>query len=406
MHLISLVGSIGHTLSRNKVRALLMMAGVMIGIAALTTLSSVGESTRRETMKRFRNMLGTADTIIIRPGSGKNRGMVTLANADPTLTFSDADAIGQLTGIRQVAELQDAFDVDVTWRDRTRTPAIFGVSPNWLDLRGDEIAEGSFISTEDNRSMARVAVLGADARKDLLPNDDPIGKTIRIGDVPFQIVGVLTPRGAGPGGASLDNLILVPVSTASRRLFNRDFLTMLIAQISDPEQSDVALTRIRDLLRSRHRLQHDALDNFTLTSPRAIMAQVTALGSKLRTLLLVLSIVATAISGVVILSLTLIGVSERRREIGVRRAVGAARSAILTQFLLEALCLAVAGGFLGILLGVGGTQIVSRWQHLPFLVEVRTVAVAGLISLGLGIIAGIYPAWKASRVDPVEALRT
>jgi putative ABC transport system permease protein len=406
MHLLSLAGSVGRTLSRNKVRALLMMAGVMIGIAALTTLSSVGESTRRETMKRFRNMLGTADTIIIRPGSGKNRGMVTLANADPTLTFSDADALGQLSGIRQVAELQDAFDVDVTWRDRTRTPAIFGVSPNWLDLRGDEIAEGSFISTDDNRSMARVAVLGADARNDLFPNDDPIGKTIRIGDVPFQIVGVLTPRGAGPGGASLDNLILVPVSTASRRLFNRDFLTMLIVQISDPEQSDVALTRIRDLLRSRHHLPHDALDNFTLTSPRAIMAQVTALGSKLRTLLLVLSILATAIGGVVILSLTLIGVSERRREIGVRRAVGAARSAILTQFLLEALCLAVAGGFLGILIGVGGTQIVSRWQHLPFLIDRRSVVVAALISLGLGILAGIYPAWKASRVDPVEALRT
>jgi ABC-type antimicrobial peptide transport system permease subunit len=181
---------------------------------------------------------------------------------------------------------------------------------------------------------------------------------------------------------------------------------MLIVQISDPEQSDVALTRIRDLLRSRHRLPHDALDNFTLTSPRAIMAQVTALGSKLRTLLLVLSILATAIGGVVILSLTLIGVSERRREIGVRRAVGAARPAILMQFLLEALCLAVSGGFLGILLGIGGTQIVSRWQHLPFLIDGRTVVVAALISLGLGILAGIYGAWKASRVDPVEALRT
>jgi putative ABC transport system permease protein len=357
-------------------------------------------------MKRFRNMLGTADTIIIRPGSGKNRGMVTLANADPTLTFGDADAIGQLTGTRQVAELQDAFDVDVTWRDRTRTPAIFGVSPNWLDLRGDEVAEGSFISTDDNRSMARVAVLGADARNDLFPIENPIGKTIRIGDVPFQIVGVLTPRGAGPGGASLDNLILVPVSTASRRLFNRDFLTMLIVQISDPEQSEVALTRIRALLRLRHRLPHGALDNFTLTSPRAIMAQVTALGSKLKTLLLVLSILATAIGGVVILSLTLIGVSERRREIGVRRAVGAPRSAILMQFLLEALCLTLAGGLLGILIGIGGTQIVSRWQHLPFLFDGRTVAVAALISLGVGILAGIYPAWKASRVDPVEALRT
>lgn len=160
------------------------------------------------------------------------------------------------------------------------------------------------------------------------------------------------------------------------------------------------------LLRSRHRLPHDALDNFTLTSPRAIIAQVTALGSQLRTLLIVLSILATAIGGVVILSLTLIGVSERRREIGVRRAVGAAQWAILTQFLLEALCLAMLGGGLGIFLGIGGTQIVSRWQHLPFLIDGRTMLVDALISISLGIVAGIYPAWKASRVDPVEALRT
>lgn len=406
MHLMSLAASIVRTLSRYKVRTLLMMAGVTVGIAALTTLSSVGESTRRETMKQFRNMLGTADTIIVRPGSGKNRGMVTLANAEPTLKFGDAEAIAQLPCIRQVAELQDAFDVDVTWRDRTRTPAIFGVSPNWLLLRGDDIAEGSFITLDDNRSMARVAVLGADARADLFPNEDPIGKTLRIGDVPFNIVGVLSPRGAGPGGASLDNLILIPVSTASRRLFNRDFLTMLIAQVSDPAHPEVALGQIRALLRSRHRLPHDAIDDFTLTSPRVIMAQVTELGSQLHTFLLVVSILCTAIGGIVILSLTLIGVSERRREIGVRRAVGAAHFAILIQFLLEAVCLSFAGGVLGILIGIAGTQIVSRWQHFPFLVDVRMILIAGLISIALGVLAGIFPAWKASRIDPVEALRT
>ena len=406
MHLGSLAVSIGRTLARNKMRALLMMAGVTVGIASLTILSSVGESTRRETMKRIRNMLGTFDTVIVRPGSGKSRGMVSLANADPTLKFSDAEAVAQLQLVSRVAELQDAFDVDVTWRARTRTPAIFGVSPNWLDLRGDEVAQGSFISEEDNRSMSRVAVLGPDAQKDLFGDQDSMEKTIRIGDVPFVVTGILAPRGAGPGGGSLDNLILIPVNTSSKRLFNRDFLTMAIVQIRDPNHPQVAMDAIRTLLRSRHHLPHDALDDFTMTSPAAIMAQITSVGSSLRKLLLILAVLATVIGGVVILSVTLIGVAERRREIGVRRAVGAARSAVLAQFLLEAVALSLVGGVVGLAIGVAGTRIVSRWQHLPFLIDVQMVAMAAAISIGLGLVAGIYPAWRASRTDPVEALRS
>lgn len=406
MQLTALMRSIVRTLMRNRVRALLMMAGVTVGIASLTTLSSIGESTRRETMKRIRNMLGTFDTVIVRPGSGKNRGMVSLANADPTLKFTDADAMAQLPGVRRVAELQDAFDVDVTYRDKTRTPAIFGVSPNWLDLRGDEVAQGSFISEEDNRSMARVAVLGPDAQKELFGAEDPMGKTIRIGNVPFVIIGTLAPRGAGPGGASLDNLILIPVETASKRLFNRDFLTMTVVQIADPGHPQLAMGEVRTLLRQRHRLPPDALDDFTMTSPAAIMAQITAVGSSLRRLLLILSLLATAIGGAVILSLTLIGVAERRKEIGVRRAIGAPRSAVLAQFLLEAVTISAVGGLAGLSIGIAATQLVSRWQHLPFLIDSSMMASAAAVSIGLGLVAGIYPAWRASRTDPVEALRS
>ena len=405
MHLDAVLASIARTMGRNRVRALLMMAGMTIGIAALTTVSSVGEGTRRETMKKFRNMLGTFDTIIVRPGAAKSRGMVSLANAEPTLKFADADAVAQLPAVRHVAELQNAFDVDVTYGDRTRTPAIFGVSSNWLDLRGDELAEGTFLTSDDDRAMARVAVLGADARRDLFPDQEPLGKTVRIGDVPFIVTGVLAPRGAGPGGGSLDNLVLVPVTTASRRLFNRDFLTMLIVQINDPNNPGVAIHQIADLLRNRHHLPHDALDDFTQTSPAAIMAQVTALGGALGKLLLILSVLAMLIGGIVILTLTLIGVSERRREIGLRRAVGAAQSAVLLQFLLEATALSFGGGIIGLGIGIAGTQAVSRWQHLPFLTDTRMIVVSCFISIGLGLAAGIYPAWKASRLDPVEALR-
>ena len=406
MNLLRLFRPVVRMLTRNRARAVFMMAGVTIGIASLMILSSIGESTRRETMKRFKNMLGTYDTVIIRPGSGKNRGMVSLTNVEPSLKFDDAGAIAsQIPEIRQVAQLQNAFDIDVKYQDRSGTLAIFGVSSNWLELRGDEVAEGEFFSEDDCRSLSRVAILGADAQKQLFPDVDPIGKTIRIGDVPFVVRGVMVARGAGPAGGSLDNLIFIPVTTASKRLFNRDFLTMLIAQLKDPAQGQVAIDHIQTLLRGRHHIAQGALDDFNLTNPGAVMAQVNTLGSTLHKLLVVVAIAATGIGGIVIMSVTLIGVSERRTEIGVRRAVGASRNAILLQFLLEAVLLSFAGGILGILIGVGGTQIVARLQHLPFLLLPIAIFAASLLSIVLGLLFGVYPAWKASMTDPIDALR-
>jgi putative ABC transport system permease protein len=406
MNVLHFFRSIVRTLSRNKVRAMLMMAGVTIGIASLTILTSIGESTRRETMKRFKNMLGTFDTVIIRPGSSKNRGMVSLTNVEPSLKFDDATAIAtQVPEIRQLAQVQNALDIDVKYRDRSGTPAIFGVSSNWLELRGDEVAEGEFFSEDDVRSLARVAILGADAQKQLFPDEDSIGKTIRIGDVPFIVRGVMVARGAGPAGGSLDNLIFIPVTTASKRLFNRDFLTMLIAQLKESDQGQLAIEQIQALLRARHHLAPGVLDDFNVTNPRAVMAQVTTMGTTIRKLLLIVAILATGIGGIVIMSVTLIGVSERQKEIGVCRAVGASRNAILAQFLLEAVLLSLAGGIVGIALGIGGTQVVSRLQRLPFLLQPEAVLAATLLSIGLGLLFGVYPAWRAAMTNPIDALR-
>jgi putative ABC transport system permease protein len=394
-------------MSRNRLRTFFMMAGVMIGICSLTILDSVGESTKRETMKRFKNMLGTFDTVIIRPGSGKTRGMVSLTNVPPTLKFEDAAAIAaELPEVKQVALLQNAFDIDVKYRDKNVSPAIFGVSANWLDLRGDELAEGNIISEEDIGSLARVAILGSDVWPLLFPEGDALGKTIRIGDVPFQVKGVLAQRGAGPGGGSLDNLILIPVTTASKRLFNRDFLTMVIAQLRDPEKSEAAVSKITALLRQRHHIAVSALDDFTMTSPQAVMAQVREMGSALSTILKGIATIAMLIGGAVIMSLMLISVSERRKEIGLRRSVGANRQDILLQFILEAALVSSIGGLVGIALGLGGTNLVARLEHLPPILSLQALESAAGLSVGLGLLFGIYPAWKAAHVDPVKALGT
>jgi putative ABC transport system permease protein len=398
------------SVSRNRLRSLLMMLGVLIGIASLTALQSVGESTRRETMRRFKRMVGTFDTVIVRPGANRSRGMPSLANVEPSLRFEDARAMAaEVPGVARVALVQNAFDIDVRWRDRTATPSIFGVSANWPALRDEEVAAGGFFSDDDVAALARVAVLGAGAAADLFPGEDaaaPLGRTIRVADVPFQVVGVLRPLGAGPAGASLDDLLFIPVTTASRRLFNRDFLTMAIAQLRDPAASAAVMSELRQLLRRRHRLAAAAPDDFTLIDPRASFARVTEMGSLLGRVLTGVALLAMLIGGVVIMSLMLIGVAERRREIGVRRSVGASRRDILLQFLAEALLVAAGGGMMGALLGLGGTHAVTWWQRLPPAPLGGALAWAAALSIGIGLLFGVHPAWRAARVDPVTALRS
>jgi putative ABC transport system permease protein len=332
--------------------------------------------------------------------------MPTLVNVPPTLRFEDASAVAELPEIKNVAEVQNAFDIDVQYRDHSAAPAIFGVSSDWLVLRSEDIADGSFFTDEQNSSLARVAVLGTDVRNDLFPDEDPLGKTIRVANVPFQVIGILKSRGAGPAGGTLDNIVLIPINTAARRLFNRDFLTMLIAQVKDPLQSDQTTDKVASLLRERHHIRPPALDDFTITNPAATMAQVTRAGTTLGKILTGVSLMALLIGGIVIMALMSIAVSERRKEIGVRRSVGAARTDIVRQFLFEAIAVALAGGIAGVLIGVGGMQLVARLQKLPPILLWMPIAKAILVAVGTGVLFGIYPAWKASRVDPIQALRS
>jgi putative ABC transport system permease protein len=395
------------SLRRYRLRSTLMMLGVVIGIASLAILTSIGESTKRDTMQRFKNMMGTFDTVIVRPGGGRSRGMPTLVTVFPTLRFDDAQAIAtQVPGIQAVAEVQNAFDIDVKYRERTAAPAIFGVSANWLALRSEDVSDGVFLTGEQDASLARVAVIGADVRRDLFPDEDPLGKTIRIADVPFQIIGLLKSRGAGPAGASLDNIILIPVNTAARRLFNRDFLTMLVAQVKDPDRSQETVAAVTALMRERHHIRPPALDDFTITSPAATMAQVTRAGSTWTRILTGVAIMSLLMGGIVIMSLMSISVSERRKEIGVRRSTGATRGQIVFQFLLEAVLVAVAGGIAGVLIGWGGLELVIRMRELPKILLWQPFAAAIVMSITVGVVFGIYPAWKASLVDPIQALRS
>jgi len=394
------------TLLRNPLRSFLMMLGVTVGIAALTTMASVGEATKQETMRRFKRMVGTYDIVNIAPGAARTRGMPSLTTVEPTLKFDDATAIAaEARSITQIAEVQNAFDIDVKHRDNTTASAIYGISANWLEMHGYFIDAGTPISDDDVASLARVAVIGIDVQTALFPNQDPMGQQLRIANVPFQVKGVLVSRGAGPGGGSLDNIVFIPVTTASKRLFNRDYLTTINAKLKDPDRPEAAIEEISAILRERHGIVPPGEDDFTVTNPRATAEQVTQVRSTLSTVLTGIAVIATLIGGLVIMSLMLISVSERRREIGVRRAVGATRGDVMLQFLIEAATISVMGGLAGVALGVAGATLAAIQQDLPPILLWSTIGGSVVLSVCIGLVFGLQPAWKAANLDPIEALR-
>jgi len=395
------------TMARNPLRSFFMMLGIMIGIASLTAMSSVGEATKNETMRRFKAMVGTYDVVNIQPGAASTRGMPSLTTVEPSLKFEDAKAIAeQSSRVRQVAEVQNAFDIDVIHRNNTTAAAIYGISANWLEMHSYFIDAGNLLSDDDIRSLARVAVIGPDVQNALFPNEDPLGKQLRIGNVPFEVKGVLVSRGAGPGGGSLDSIVFIPVTTASKRLFNRDYLTTITLQLKDPDDPESAIEEITAILREQHGIVPPGEDDFTISNPRATAEQVSEVSSTLATVLTGVAVIATIIGGTVIMSLMLIAVSERRREIGVRRAVGATRQDVMVQFLVEAATVSVIGGFAGVALGVGGAAIVATQQQLPPVFTWSIIGGSVLLSVGIGLVFGLQPAWKAANIDPIDALRS
>jgi putative ABC transport system permease protein len=333
--------------------------------------------------------------------------MPSLTTVPPTLRFEDAQAIAeQVNGVKQVAEVQNAFDLDVKYRDRSTASALYGISANWLEMHSYFIDFGSALTAEDTASVARVAVIGPDIQRELFPNEDPLGKQIRIGNVPFQVKGVLVTRGAGPGGSSLDGIVFIPVTTASKRLFNRDYLTTISIELNDPLNPQPVINAITAVLRERHGIVPPGEDDFSIDSPLAIAEEIAEVDSTLTRVLTGVSIIATIIGGTVIMSLMLIAVSERRREIGVRRAMGATRQEIMHQFLIEAAAVSLLGGLIGTALGVGGGFFSVLQQGLPPVLVWEAIALAVLLSIGVGLAFGLQPAWKAANTDPIEALRS
>jgi putative ABC transport system permease protein len=392
-------------LTGNRMRTFFMVLGVLIGIAAVTVIISIGEGAKAQVSENIRR-LGGFGTVMVVAGGGLTRGVGGVDSVPATLTVQDAEAIhAEVPTVRDVASVQVKTNLPIKYGAQSTTTSVWGVTPNYPAMRATPVARGEFFGREEQASAARVAVLGAEVAAVLIGAADPLDATIRIENAPFKVIGVLKVQGASPGGGNLDDRIFIPQTTATRRLFNVTHLSQVIVQIGRTDQVAPAAERITALLRERHQVAPGLPEDFGVRIAEQMLGILTAAS---RTLTIFLSLIAglsLIVGGFVVSNIMLISVTERTREIGVRRAVGARRRDIVVQFVLEAALVAMAGGLIGTLAGVGGAFLAARVLGWPAALSWPAIIGAVLFAGIIGLIFGVQPARKAARLHPVQALR-
>jgi len=389
-------------LGRNKLRTFLMMIGIVIGITALTLIVSAGLGARQKVMERVRKF--GFDSIMIWAGGPEVVPPNTGAPAT-TMTLEDAQALKQsIRSVADVAPLHRAH-ADVKYQDKSVTTTIFACTPTLGPLWNLDVVQGDFITDDDMTDLARVGVIAPTVRRELFGSSNPIGQQVRIGNVSFEIKGIMRAKGVSPRGGDMDDRIYVPLSTYMRRMANVDYIEAIRVQFKSPDNIKAAIPEITSLLRERHQLAAGLPDDFSIVTPTEIteLAQK-ALGT-FNILLVLVAGISLIAGGVVVANIMLIAVNERRREIGLRKAVGARSRDIMTQFLLEATFVTLAGGIAGVVIGIAGSQLLGAITKMPVAISWESIVLGLVFSSLVGIVAGLQPAKKAAALQPIEAMR-
>jgi putative ABC transport system permease protein len=393
----------GRALMRNKMRSFLTMLGIIIGVAAVITMVALGTGAQTSIQDSIA-ALGS-NTITISAGSVTSSGVRTGAFGSARLRVEDARAVAQ--HVHHLAAVTPLIQrgSQVVFQEQNWATNVLGVNQDYQNIRNWSMASGRFLQEDDIRASAKICVLGSVVAEQLFPNQDPLGHTVRIGRVPVRVVGVLTAKGEASFGPSQDDVVVVPYSTAMRRLFNTNYLRNITASAVSEDAVTPAVEEITQLLRERHRLGEKEEDDFTVRT-QAEFAQAAAQSTMVFTMLLGgIASVSLLVGGIGIMNIMLVSVTERIREIGIRMALGARGSDILRQFLVEAMMLSLLGGVLGVTLAWILTEVGSHFMPMPLQISLGSVVLAFAFSAGVGIFFGLYPAVSASRLDPIQALR-
>jgi putative ABC transport system permease protein len=390
-------------LRRNKMRTALTMLGIIIGVGAVIAMVGIGNGAKAQVQARIA-ALGQ-NVIQVFSGSITRGGVHSGFGGAGTLTVADAQAIErEVPGVAAVSpEVRSAGQVMAG--NNNWSTSIMGESVDYLTIRQWDLGDGAMFSDADLRAAAKVCILGKTTADNLFPEDDPIGKIIRIRNVPIKVLGVLKPKGASMFGSDQDDVVIVPYTTGMKRFAGVTMLRSILVQAADASQIAEVQNAIGALLRQRHRIQPGADDDFILRNQQEIAETMSATTEVMTALLAAIASVSLLVGGIGIMNIMLVSVTERTREIGIRMAVGARGRDILLQFLIEAVALSSTGGVLGILAGVGGAKVITMIKEWPTLVSPNSIIIAFAFSAVVGIFFGFYPARKASQLDPIDALR-
>ena len=387
----------------NKLRALLTMLGIIIGVAAVITMIAIGEGSQKAVTERIQ-ALGS-NLLFVSPGAMRGGGITVIQfGSSVRLKNEDAEAVLKQSKAVEAVVPEMNRNAQVKYENRNWNTRVIGTVPEYEWVRNFYVVAGRFFNNSEERSAAKVAVIGSVIVENLFQNVDPIGKTFRIAGQSFVVIGVLESKGQS-GFQNPDDQIIVPLSTAQRRIFGVDFLSQITAKVIDQQRNDEAFYEIERALRRSHKLREDQDNDFTIRNQADIISTLTETQQTFTFLLAGIAAVSLVVGGIGIMNIMIVSVTERTKEIGIRKAIGARRNDVLAQFLIESVVMSILGGFLGILLGVVASYLIATYGNLTPIISLNSIFLSFLFASFVGIFFGIYPAWKAAQSDVIEALR-
>ncbi|MCX6135287.1 MAG: ABC transporter permease [Ignavibacteriales bacterium] len=387
----------------NKLRALLTMLGIIIGVAAVITMIAIGEGAQKAVIERIQSM-GT-NLLFISPGAQRGGG-VTVIQFGTSVRLKNADATALVSNVPGAEAIvpEVSRQAQVKYQNRNWNTRIVGTVPEYEEVRSFKAVQGRYFTHAEELGVAKVCVIGQSLVDNLFPNADPIGKLIRISGDNYEVVGILETKGQS-GFQNPDDQIIVPLSTAQRRLFGIDYLSQITARVVSDQKMDEAFYDIERILRREHKLREDQDNDFTIRNQADIIATFQETQQTFTFLLAGIAAVSLLVGGIGIMNIMIVSVTERTKEIGVRKAIGARRNDIMWQFLIESVVMSVCGGLLGIGLGILAAYLITTYGNMTPIISLNSIAVSFFFASFVGVFFGIYPAWKAANSNVIDALR-
>ena len=389
------------SLIANKMRSLLTMLGIIIGVAAVIALVSIGYGVRQQITESI-SSLGS-NLLMVYPGTPRTPGVRPVSGANKTIKMGDYEAISKMDSVQAASPVASNSYLTV-YMSKNWTTTVNGANADFQYVNNWTMKSGRFITDSQIERRERVAVIGATVAKNLFGNEDPIGKDIRIDKNSFKIVGVLDEKGSGTMGNDQDDVIVVPYTTMMERVMGVDYLRMIYIQAKEGEDLERVQADIENILRVRHGIKNPDLDDFNVNNMAAIMKAVEENTATMTLFLGAVAAISLLVGGIGIMNIMLVSVTERTREIGVRKALGATYRTIITQFLIEAVVISLVGGAIGILVGIGASQLIATVAKLKTVVTTGPILLSFGFSMTIGLVFGLYPARKAAKLNPIDAL--